>query len=170
MTRSFNYLIGIWILASFAVHAQSLQPQHATAAITATATVVGNVDLIVLKDMGFDIGDLSATEYVVDPQSNSQAGEIKIIGTPNGLVRVTFAREALLRHEGGGPQLRFSYSLSGGTSVVQSQSSLLTLNNQIHLSDEGTYYLWVGGHLSGVENIMPGTYDMELSLELEYIQ
>jgi hypothetical protein len=44
------------------------------------------------------------------------------------------------------------------------------MNNQIRLSDKGVYYLWVGGRLSGVENIMPGNYDMELTLDLEYIQ
>ena len=170
MKSFFKYLLAVGVLTGFIARSQSLKPDRVVATITASATVVGNVDLIVMKDLDFQLSGLSSTELMVDPQSNSQSGEIRIVGSPNSLVRVMYEKESILRREGVGTQLFFTYSLSGGPSVLQSQSTLLTMNNQIRLSDKGVYYLWVGGRLSGVENIMPGNYDMELTLDLEYIQ
>ena len=169
MIRLFKYLFVMSVLTGSIAHAQSLNAKQAVATITATANVVGNVDLIVMKDMEFEIASLSPTELTVDPQSNPNSGEIKVVGTPNSLVRVTYKKESILHHEESASQLYFTYNLSGGPSVVQSQSILLTQNNQIRLSDEGVYYIWVGGRLSGIENIVPGNYDMELTLALEYI-
>lgn len=170
MIKFSSYLLALIVLASFIANAQSPTATKAVATITATANVVGgNVDLVVMKDMEIEIASLSPTELTLDPQRNPQSGEIKIVGNPNSMVRVTYERESILRHEGGSSQLFFTYNLSGGTSVVQSQSILLTQNNQIRLSNEGTYYVWVGGRLSGIENIVPGNYDMELTVELEYI-
>ena len=169
MIRLFKYLLVMSVLTSSLAYPQSLKPNQAVATITATANVVGNVDLIVMKDMEFEIASLSPTDLTVDPQSNSNSGEIKVVGSPNSLVRVTYEKESILHHEEGASQLYFTYNLSGGPSVVQSQSILLTQNNQIRLSDQGVYYIWVGGRLSGIENIVPGNYDIELTLALEYI-
>lgn len=168
MMRYLTFLIWIGVLVGCTAEAQE-QNTKAVATITATAVVAGNVDLIVMKDMEFEIASLSSTELTVDPQNNPQSGEIKILGRPNSQVRVTYEREAILRAEGGSSQLFFTYNLSGGTSIVQSQSNLLTQNNQIRLSDEGVFYLWVGGRLTGIENIVPGNYGMELTLDVEYI-
>ena len=168
MIRCLTYLITISVLVGCTADAQ--QPNaKAVATITATAVVVGSVDLIVMKDMEFEIASLSATELTVDPQSNPQSGEIKLVGTPNSLVRVTLERQSILHHEGGVSQLFFTYNLSGSSSAVQSQTILLTQNNQIRLSDKGVYYLWVGGRLSGIENIVPGNYNMDLTLDVEYV-
>jgi hypothetical protein len=170
MIRLFNNIFAISIVTGSVALAQSVSAQHAVATITASATVLGNVDLIVMKDLEFEINSLLSTELNVNPQNNPYSGEIKIVGNPNGLVRVTYERQSILRHESGVSQLYFTYNLSGGPSVVQSESNLLTQNNQIRLSDQGVYYLWVGGRLTGIENIIPGNYDMQLTLELEYIQ
>ena len=143
---------------------------QAIATITASATVVGNVDLIIMKDMDFELSSLTPADLAVNPQNDLRAGQMKIIGSPNSLVRVTYERQSILRHEAGGSQLYFAYNLSGGPDLIQRESILLSQNNQIQLSDQGVYYLWVGGRLSGIENIVPGNYYMELSIELEYIQ
>ena len=169
MTRYLTYLITIGVLVGFTADAQQLKTNLVVATITASAVVVGNVDVIVVKDLEFEIASLSQTELIVNPQSNPHSGEIKIVGNPNSLVRVTNERQSILRHESGQSQLYFTYNLSGGASVVQSQSTLITQNNQIRLSDEGVYYLWVGGQLSGLENIIPGGYTMDLAIEVEYI-
>jgi hypothetical protein len=152
------------------VNPQAKSGGPAVATITASATVVGNVDLIIMKNMDFELSSLSPTDLILNPQSDSRAGHMKIVGSPNSIVRVTFERQSILRHEAGGSQLYFAYNLSGGSDVIQSQSTLLTQNNQISLSDAGVYYLWVGGTLSGIENLQPGSYYMELTIELEYIQ
>ncbi len=170
MIRLLKYLLVMSVLTPSLAYPQSPKGNQAMATVTATANVVGNVDLIVMNDLEFEIASLSPNELTVDPQSNPNSGEIKIVGTPNSLVRVTYEKESILHHEGSESQLYFTYNLSGGPSVVQSQSILLTQNNQVRLSDQGVYYLWVGGRLSGIENIVPGNYDMELTLEVEYTQ
>jgi len=169
MIKLFNYILVVSVLAGSIAHAQSPGTNRGVATITASATVLGNVDLVVMKDLEFEIASLSATELIVNPQGNPNSGEIKIVGNPNSLVRVTFERESILRHESSQSQLYFTYNLSGGLSAVQSQSILLTQNNQVRLNDQGVYYLWVGGRLSGIENIVPGNYQMDLAIELEYI-
>ena len=168
MIRFLTYLLSISLLSAYTVDAQPVKTM-VIATVTASATVVGNVDIIVMKDMEFEISSLSPKEIVVNPQSDPRSGEIKIAGNPNSFVRVTNERVSILRHETGQSQLYFTYNLSGNPSEVQSESILLTQNNQVRLSDRGTYYLWVGGQLSGLENIIPGDYSMELTIEVEYI-
>jgi len=174
MTRLFKYVpaisaFAIGVFSGTMSHAQSQRSDQAAATITASANVVGNVDLIVLKDMDFEISTLSPADLTVNPQSDPRAGQMKIVGIPNSLVRVTYVRESVLRHEKGGSQVHFTYNLSGGVSDVQRKSVLLAQNNQFRLSDKGAYYLWVGGGLSCMENIVPGNYVTELTIELEYI-
>jgi hypothetical protein len=146
--------------------------QNATqvmAKITATATVVGNVDLIVLKDLEFEVGSITPTDLIVDPQKDTHAGQIKIVGSPKSLVRVTNEKQSILQHENGQSQLFFTYNISGNTENAQGKSILLMNNNQVKLSEDGMYYLWVGGLLSGLENIIPGNYTMELKIDVEYL-
>jgi hypothetical protein len=174
MTKLFKYAhaisaLAIGVLTGSLALAQSVTQDRSVATITACANVVGNVDLIVMKNMDFEISDLSPADLTVDPQRDSLAGQMKIVGSPNSLARVTYERESVLRHEGSESQLCFAYNLSGGPSDVQSKSTILAKNNQIRLSDQGAYYLWVGGGLSGMENIVPGNYVTELTIELEYI-
>jgi hypothetical protein len=181
MRRFYRYLVAMNVLLAFTLAAQPVRlrpvpvnPQVKSglvvATITASATVVGNVDLITLRDMDFELSSLSPPDLDLNPQSDPRAGEMKIVGTPNSLVRITFERESILRHELGGSQMYFTSNLSGGPDLIQSKSSLLTQDNQVRLSDQGTYYLWVGGRLSGIENISPGNYSMELTIELEYVE
>jgi hypothetical protein len=122
-----------------------------------------------MKDLEFEVSSLTPTDLIVDPQKDSHSGQIKIVGYPKSLVRVTNEKQSILQHESGQSQLYFTYNLSGSTDNVQRKSILLTQNNEIKLSDGGVYYLWVGGQLSDLENIMPGNYTMELKIDVEYI-
>ena len=167
MMRYLTYLLTISILVGYIADAQTTNQVIAT--ITASAIVVGNVDVVVMKDLEFEIGNLSATEINVDPQSDAHSGEIKIVGNPNSLVRVTNEKQTILQHESGQSQLYFTYNISGSTSQIQKGSVLITQNNEVRLSNGGVYYLWVGGRLSGLENIIPGNYTMELKIDVEYI-
>lgn len=169
MTRVFKYMLVIGFLTGSVAHAQSPGTNKVVATITATANVVGNVDLIVMRDLEFEVGSLSPTELIVNPQSDARCGEIKIVGSPNGQVRVTNEKQSVLQHEGGQSQLYFTYNLSGNTADIQPESVLLTQNNEIRLNDQGVYYLWVGGELSGLEDIMPGNYSMDLTIDVEYV-
>lgn len=181
MRRFYRYIVAMSVLLASISAAQPVHlrpfpvnPQVksglAIAMITASATVVGNVDLIIMRNMDFELSSLSPTELTLNPQSDARAGQMKIVGSPNSVVRVTYERQSILRHEAGGSQLFFAYNLSGGPDLIQSKSSLLTQDTQVRLSDQGAYYLWVGGRLSGIENILPGNYSMELTIELEYVE
>ncbi len=167
MIRHVTYLLAMSMLIGYIADAQTKTQFVAT--ITATANVVGNVDLIVMKDLEFEVGSTSATELTVDPQKDTHSGQIKLVGSPKSLVRVTNERQSILQHESGQSQLFFTYNISGSTDNVQGKSILLTQNNEVKLSEGGVYYLWVGGQLSGLENIIPGNYTMELKIDVEYI-
>jgi hypothetical protein len=150
--------------------ANSQTATQITAKISASANVIGNVDLIVMRDLEFEVSSsLSPTELTIDPQRDSHSGHIKIVGSPKSLVRVTNEKRSILLHEDGQSQLFFTYNISGSPDNVQGKSILLTQNNDVKLSDGGVYYLWVGGQLSGLENIIPGNYTMELKIDVEYI-
>jgi hypothetical protein len=167
MMRYLQYIFAMSVVLGSIAEAQT--SSQVTAKITATATVVGNVDLIVLKDLEFEVGSTSPSELAVDPQKDSHAGQIKIVGSPKSLVRVTNEKQSILQHENGQSQLYFKYNISGNTDNVQGKSILLINNNQVKLSEDGIYYLWVGGQLSGLENIIPGNYTMELKIDVEYL-
>jgi hypothetical protein len=166
MIKYLTYLLAISLLIGYIADAQNTG--QVVAKITASANVVGNVDLIVMKDLEFEVGTLSPTDLIVDPQSDSHSGQIKIVGYPNSLVRITNEKQSILRHENGQSQLFFTYNVSGSTDNIQKESILLT-QNEVKLNDGGVYYLWVGGQLSGLEDIMPGNYTMELKIDVEYI-
>ncbi len=166
MIKNLTYLLAISLLIGYIANAQNTG--QVVARITASANVVGNVDLIVMKDLEFEVGTLSPTDLIVNPQSDSHSGLIKIIGYPNSVVRITNEKQSILRHENGQSQLFFTYNVSGSTGNIQKESILLT-QNEVKLSDRGEYYLWVGGQLSSLENIMPGNYTMELKIDVEYI-
>jgi len=123
----------------------------------------------VMKDLEFEVGNLTSTDLIVDPQKDNHSGQIKIVGSPKSLVRVTNEKQSVLQHESGNSQLYFTYNLSGSTDNVQGKSILLTQTNEVKLSEGGVYYLWVGGQLSGLENIIPGNYTMQLKIDVEYI-
>lgn len=170
MIKLFKYIVAFSVLAGFTAHAQSSSATRAVAMINASATVVGNLDLVVVRDLVFEISSLSPSNLVVDPQKNPDAGEIQIVGSPNSLVRLTFETQSILRHESGQSILYFTNNLSGNSSETQGQSVLITHDNQVRLNDQGIYYLWVGGRLTGVEDIMPGQYNMDFTMQLDYIQ
>jgi hypothetical protein len=167
MIKYLTYVLAISLLIGYIADAQTTT--QVVTKITASANVVGNVDLIVMKDLEFEVGNLSPTDLIVDPQRDPHSGQIKIVGYPNSLVRVTHAKQAILQHENGKSQLFFTYNVSGCTDNVQQKSILLMQKNEVKLNDGGMYYLWVGGQLSGLENIIPGNYTMELTIDVEYI-
>jgi hypothetical protein len=158
MIKYLTYLLAISLLLGYIADAQNTG--QVVARITASANVVGNVDLIVMKDLEFEVDNLSPAELTVDPQKDTHSGLIKLVGSPKSLVRVTNVKQSILF---------FTYNISGSPDNVQGKSILLTQNNEVKLSDGGVYYLWVGGQLSGLENIIPGYYTMELKIDVEYI-
>jgi hypothetical protein len=167
MIKYLTYVLALSLLIGYIADAQTTT--QVVAKINASANVVGNVDLIVMKDLEFEVGNLSPTDLIVDPQRDPHSGQIKIVGSPNSLVRVTHAKQSILQHENGQLLLYFIYKVSGSPDNVQQKSILLTQKNEIKLNDEGQYYLWMGGQLSGLENIIPGNYTMELTIDVEYI-
>jgi hypothetical protein len=169
MNKHLTYLLAVALLFTCTMDAQFGRKNEVVATITATATIVGNVNMIIVKDLEFEVDSLSSTALIVNPQSDPRSGEIKIIGNPNSLIRVTNEKMSVLQHENGQSQLYFTYNLSGSTTEIQRKSALLTQNNVVRLSDRGVFFLWVGGQLSGLENISPGNYTMDLTIEVEYI-
>ncbi len=163
-------VLALSVLAVSLAFSQSRGNGYAVATITATARVEGNLDLIVLKDLEFEVGSLAPSQLMLEPQTNPSCGEIKIVGTPNALIHLSYETQSILRHENSQSILYFTNNLSGNASELQRESVLIRHENQVRLNDRGVYYLWVGGRLTGVENVVPGQYVMDFTLQLDYVQ
>lgn len=61
------------------------------------------------------------------------------------------------------------YEISGNSIENQSTSELLdTENRSIQFSLEGRYYFWIGGRIN-ITNAVPGNYEGDFTIEIDYI-
>ncbi len=169
MTQFFKYMIAISVATCSMAYAQ-INNNKVNATLTATANVIGNVDLIIIRDMVVEIVDSTQTELTVDPQSDPRCGEFKIIGSPNSLVRVATDKRSVIRNKTGQSQVYFAGRMAGGTLDIQSQSDLIAPGDEVKLNGEGGFYIWIGGEFTGLEGILSGNYTMALTIAVEYVQ
>jgi hypothetical protein len=167
MIRRVNYLLAISLIAGFATHAQTTK-NKVMATVTARAKIMGNVNLIVMKDMMVEIGEFGQTNLTVDPQNDPRCGEIEIVGSPNSLVRVASEKRSVIQHESGRSRVYFTSHFAGDTLDVQAESNALSQNDEVRLGGDGTFYIWIGGEFSGLEDIIPGNYILDLTIDVEY--
>lgn len=138
--------------------------------VTATASVVAStVQLFAIRNMDLALYDFLGTDLEINPVSDTRAAEMKILGVPKTTVRVTFDPNGILRHETENSAMVFNYRMSGNTTQVQSGSQLMPATNQVTLGETGEYYLWLGGILSVSDQLFPGNYVLEFTIQLEYI-
>lgn len=147
---------------------QGIDTRKAT--VTATATVISTtVELLAIKDMELELYEFLGEDIEINPVSDTRAAVMKIVGGPKTTVRVTFDPNGVLRHETENSKMLFSYRMSGNTEQVQNGSQMLRATNQVTLGATGEYYLWLGGILSVTDQLYPGNYDLEFTIEMEYI-
>lgn len=136
--------------------------------VSASASVMNNVSLTTIRDI--TVGTQTAVQGIItlNPTNSPFAGMMRIEGTPNSVVRITYLTNETLIDEGGsGGTVRARYSISGFDSDNQMASALLDVGEAaVRLNKDGLYYLWLGAILD-IKNAKPGQYVSEFVLEVE---
>jgi hypothetical protein len=137
--------------------------------VTVSATIPSEIQIETISNINFGSVSASATEIYVNPRQDAGAGLLRIVGSPNKLVNVSFVERQQLIRVGGGPSIFFDYEVSAAAEDDQMISEPLTMENrQIELSESGEYYFWIGGRLT-LEGITFGQYEGEFTLEIDYL-
>lgn len=136
--------------------------------VSASASVMNNITLTTIRDISLSTQTAVQGIITLSPVNSPFAGLMRIDGTPNSVVRITYlTTETLLEEGGSGGTVRARYQISGFENDNQMASALLDVGEAaVRLSKEGRYYLWLGATLD-VRNSKPGQYVSEFVLEVE---
>jgi len=136
--------------------------------INVQASVQSSLDIITLKNIGFEKIQPGQQEIRISPVENLNAGKIKINGQPGAEINISFIEEQQLQHASGQGHLVFHYLISGNSRDEQLSSELIDFDNRTAvLNDEGEFFFWIGGY-ANVENLKPGSYMGDFTLEVEH--
>ena len=148
------------------------QPDRPSVSISASAEVIGNdIAIETINDMG--IIDAQRTqggdELYINPVFDAEAGIMRARGTPGAQVRVSFLEEMQISRREGGGSIFFVYEISGYPGDNQRESELLTqIEHELIFNEEGEFYFFIGGRVD-LSEALPGNYDGEFTLEIEYM-
>lgn len=140
-----------------------------SAQVNVSANVIQSIELITVNSMTFGNSQPGQVEINVNPVNDVNAGFMIALGTPDAEFRLDYFQERQLTQIEGNGFLTFEYILSGNDIEDQSSSELLqTDNRSIRFNSEGRFYIWVGGRVN-LENAIPGNYEGDFTIEIDYI-
>ncbi len=165
-------MAALLLLLPFAGMTQEQNERGASISITASATVMpSNIELITISDMGILDAQLlqNGDTIYINPVMDPEAGIMRAHGQPNSEIRVSYLpEEQVTRREGPG-SLVFVYEVSGFPGDSQRESELLDqLERELRFNEEGVFYFYIGGYVD-LSDALPGNYDGEFTIEIEYI-
>lgn len=136
--------------------------------LKAQASVINNLSLTTIRDVTLEASSSVDGILTIAPERSPYAGLIRIDGTPNAQVRVTYlTAETLIDEDGSGATIRSTYRLSGFANDNQFASVILDVGEaNIRLGGDGKYYLWLGAILD-LSNAGPGSYTSDFIIEIE---
>ncbi len=150
------------------------QNQNRNATITASATVIGSSREITLETIA-DMGIVQASqiqdsdELSVNPKLDPEAGIMRASGMPDAEIRVSYLSEMEVARREGPGMIVFNYQVSGYPGDNQRESEFLDLlEREVRFNEEGIYYFWIGGTID-LSEALPGNYDGEFTIEIEYM-
>ncbi len=140
--------------------------------ISASATVMSsNIELETISDMGIvDARNLQEDNVIyINPVFDPEAGIMRARGNPGAQIRVSYLEEMEVSRREGPGSLYFVYEVSGYAGNNQRESELLDqIERELRLNDEGIFYFFIGGRVD-LSQALPGNYDGEFTIEIEYI-
>jgi len=139
--------------------------------ITASATVVEatGIELITLKDITIDETSAENGLLTISPLTDEKAGKMLIRGKPNSTIRLSYMNQLALVNTTGQGTIEFDYVVSGNKNDNQAASQPLDqVERIVQFSETGEYYLWLGGQVD-LSKALPGNYDGEFTIEIEYV-
>lgn len=144
--------------------------RKATLSVSATATVTDNLQMLTIRNIDLIAPLVEEKMILVSPIRSPFAGLFKITGNPNARIRITFLqRETLVEINDEIGEVKAEYNLSAAYEDIQFQSTLLDVGEvNVNLSDVGLLFVWLGANLD-LSAALPGIYQSEFTIELEYI-
>ena len=174
MNQIKQYILFFLLFLPLATIAQTQDENVTSVSIRASATVVGNRGSIELETIS-DIGLLRASqlqdgdEVVINPVFDPEAGIMRASGQPNAEIRVSYLTEMEVARREGPGLIFFEYQVSGYPGDNQRESELLDLlEREVRFNEDGIYYFWIGGTID-LSEALPGNYDGEFTIEIEYM-
>lgn len=150
----------------FSVHAAQAQ---ISAEIRVSANVTQSIELITVNTIQMGSVQPGQKEVIINPVRDINAGYMIASGTPDAEFRLSYLSEKELIQTDGTGSIIFRYQVSGSTEEVQSTSEILQNDNRnIRFNRDGMYFIWVGGTIN-LENAIPGTYEGDFTIEIDYI-
>lgn len=165
-------IAAVALLLPASSYAQEEGKVASSVSITASARVIGDIELITISDMGLleAIMLQEGNEILINPVFDPEAGIMKARGTPNAPIRVSYLSEREVTRMEGPGNLMFYYLVSGYAGDNQRASELLdpVIERELRFNKDGEFFFWIGGRVS-LDNALPGTYQGAFTIEIEYI-
>lgn len=131
--------------------------------------LAGSVELITIRSINLSGAEAENGRIDINPIFSSNAGKMIAVGSPGSDIRVSFLENRELTHSSGNEILMFNYVIAGNTEDDQSTAEILQQENrELGFNSEGLFYLWIGGNVD-ISQAVPGNYQGEFTLEVEYI-
>jgi len=137
--------------------------------VNAAATIMNNLEMLTIRNIDL-ISVVKSKNIMINSMKSPFAGLFKITGNPNARIRITFLqRETLVESIKGIGIIEAEYHLSTAFNDLQNQSTLIDIGEaNLKLSDKGLLFVFVGTNLD-LSAALPGEYQSEFTIELEYI-
>lgn len=159
-----QFIIVLLAVGSAVLGQQKNSPQD----INISATVVEQIEVITLSDIDAGIVLPGQEEKLISPITDDGAGVLRLEGQGNSSIQVSYSKQVTMTNLSTNQPLLMNYLLSGGPENNQSASALFTSNPAtVVLNTEGVYFIWIGVRFS-LENLVPGQYDGDFIVEVDY--
>jgi hypothetical protein len=147
-----------------------LKAQNASYSIEVSAIVVDNLELITIRDIEIISTSVEGSLIIVDPSTSVNAGQLKIVGSPNRTIRINYTiRESLIEQNEGIGVVQAVYSMTTAAEDNQSASFLLTQGTaNVSIGPFGEVFVWLGAEFD-ISQATQGKYLSHFVLEFEYI-
>lgn len=164
-----KYTIIFLLLFCFLTPSASFGQQNPGVKIRVTATVKGSIELTTLESVDFRYAERNGSVLSVDPLVSSGSGKMVAKGTAGSLFRLDYLRQRELTNTESNSTLLLTYKVSGSNTDEQMSAELLEPEMRgLTFSNDGEYYLWIGGYVN-MQEAVPGSYQGQFTIEIEYL-
>jgi len=166
--KLYSAVITFLLLYSASADAQT-DSRGLSAEINVSATVIQSIELITVQNIRLDNIEPENDQYYISPVNDINAGHMIANGNANADIRITYQAEQELTQTNGRGIINIRYQLSGNTTNDQITSEILDADNRnLNFNNQGRYFIWVGGTIF-IDEYIPGNYEGEFTIEIEYI-
>ncbi len=163
------FILSLTIICCTAFSLQTANAQQRDVSISLSANVTSSIEMITLRSMQLSDEDVQDDVIRIDPTSSPNAGKMVAYGNPNSDIRISYLPTRELTRMEGTETLTFNYQVAGNQQEDQATAERLEVENRdFSFNEDGQFYLWIGGSVN-ISTAVPGNYQGEFTLEIEYI-